>query len=239
MITEHAPYAPTDGVITVLNRYRDTGLGGQKITTDLIKRLAIGATVADRVVDTLRVLDLIDDEGTPTDAFVAFKQAHEDSYRDVFKGVLLDAYSPVFAVTGQDLSEKRPADIEHAFRSYRPESLRKRMVTLFLGLCQYAGLIDQAPVRPRGPRPGASATPKKSSVGATSKRASRQTRNGDQNRGPEGPGVIFGVSEEDIAALSEDEFDTVWSALGTVARARARASQAPTSPRAEEGVDEN
>jgi hypothetical protein len=46
-------------------------------------------------------------------------------------------------------------------------------------------------------------------------------------------GVLFGVTEEDVATLSEDDFNAVWSALGKVARARSLAKQAraATPPR--------
>jgi hypothetical protein len=39
--------------------------------------------------------------------------------------------------------------------------------------------------------------------------------------------LLFGVTESDIAVLTEDEFADVWNALGKVARARSRASVAP------------
>lgn len=38
-------------------------------------------------------------------------------------------------------------------------------------------------------------------------------------------GVLFGVTEDDVAALDEAEFNEVWTALGKVARARARAKK--------------
>jgi hypothetical protein len=46
--------------------------------------------------------------------------------------------------------------------------------------------------------------------------------------------LLFGVTEDDIAVLSDDEFDEVWAALGKVARARSRVkklaiSSAPSS----------
>ena len=38
-------------------------------------------------------------------------------------------------------------------------------------------------------------------------------------------GLLFGVTVDDIAALPDAEFKSVWEALGKVARARARAAQ--------------
>jgi Family of unknown function (DUF5343) len=159
-ITDQAPFAPTDGVVSVLDKYRETGLGGSKITPELLQRLSIGESIAPRVVTALELLDLIDDEGRPTENFVQFKQASQDAYRDVFAQILYDAYEPVFAVTGRDLTGKAPDEIEDAFRTFRPDSLRKRMVSLFLGLGAYAGIIDEAPGRRRGPKPGGSRAPR-------------------------------------------------------------------------------
>ena len=51
-------------------------------------------------------------------------------------------------------------------------------------------------------------------------------------------GLLFGVTEGDIAALAEDEFAEVWTALGKVARARARKSQQPAS-QISESTDES
>ena len=56
------------------------------------------------------------------------------------------------------------------------------------------------------------------------------------------PGTIFSITEDDIAALNDEEFDDIWGALGRVARARARArSSKPDTPNsaAEEAVGEN
>jgi hypothetical protein len=163
-ITDQAPYAPAAGVITVLERFRETSLGGSRVTTDLVMRLSMGEEVARRVVLSLRLLDLIDDEGQPTNNFVAFKQASSDEYQQVLRDQLYDAYAPVFAVLGKDLQTKTPAQVEDAFRKFRPDSLRKRMVTCFLGLCEYAGIVAQAPKGTPGPKRGASA-PRRNTTG--------------------------------------------------------------------------
>jgi len=42
-------------------------------------------------------------------------------------------------------------------------------------------------------------------------------------------GLLFGVTVDDIAALPDEDFQTVWEALGKVARARARSAQSSTA----------
>jgi hypothetical protein len=51
--------------------------------------------------------------------------------------------------------------------------------------------------------------------------------------------TVFGVTVEDIAALSEEDFDEVWSALGKVARARANSKrQEKESPQSDRTGEE-
>ena len=75
-----------------------------------------------------------------------------DRKMQVLADLLYDVYSQVFAVTGKNLADKTTTQIEDAFRMYRPDSLRKRMVTLFLGLCQYAGIVEDVPKGKPGPK---------------------------------------------------------------------------------------
>jgi hypothetical protein len=153
-ITDTAPYAPSAGVIKVLETYRETGLGGAPITTDLVMRLSMGNEVARRVVMSLHQLELLDAENMPTQTLVAFKHAPTDEYKQVFAAHLLDVYASVFAIVGTNLNQKTQTEIEDAFRHFKPDSLRKRMTTCFIGLCEYAGLISPATGRP-GPKIGA------------------------------------------------------------------------------------
>jgi hypothetical protein len=102
------------------------------------------------------------------------------------------------------------------------------MVILFLGLCREAGI----PVLD---------VPRDRKMQTTTKEGRPQSR---QNRGrrvqpPElyvasnqptsssgggdQAGIAFGVTDSDLAALNDTEFQTVWDALGTVMRARAKA----------------
>lgn len=151
-ITTVAPVAPTDGVVKVLDTFRDTGLGGGAITTEILGRLGMGVEIARRVLQTLRLLDYLEEDGQPTPEFIAFRQAGTAEYRQVLADHLFETYAPVFAITGKNLEDKTSTEIEDAFRSYSPASLRKRMVTLFLGLCQYAGIAENVPTRKPGPK---------------------------------------------------------------------------------------
>lgn len=146
-ITEQAPYAPTASVVKALDTYRETGLGGGPITPPLLARLSMGEEIARRVALSLKLLGLIDDDGQATPSLLKFKQAGSSEYKPLLAEILYEVYDPVFAVIGRDPSKKSPHEIEDAFRAFRPDSLRKRMVTLFLGLCEYAEIIEASPAR--------------------------------------------------------------------------------------------
>jgi hypothetical protein len=218
-IDAHAPYAPFGAVEKVLETYRDTGLGGRAITPELLVSLSVGGSIAPRVVHTLRVLDLIDDNGRATDKLDAFKKAPHDSYHEVLADVVRDAYEPVFALTGMNLNEKTSAQIEDAFRNFKPDSLRPRMVTLFINLCEYVGLMDRPPARTTASR---STEPRQ----PTSRKPSRAISRPPRQEPPPVRDSVFNITDADLATLSDDDFEAVWAALGTLARSRARAKSA-------------
>jgi hypothetical protein len=51
-------------------------------------------------------------------------------------------------------------------------------------------------------------------------------------------GQLFAISDADVAELTDEEFATVWDALGKVARARARRAAAPASGSGEVRAEE-
>jgi hypothetical protein len=163
-----APYAPLRAVTGALDAYRDNGLA---ITAANLGRIGVQESIQPRTLQTFRILGLLDDEGNPTQALQDFKQASSDKYRERLAETLRAAYAPIFAVTGADPSTKSYEQVTDAFRTYSPDSLRDRMVKLFLGLCEYSGIITQAPGRKPGPKaPRAARTPAGPAGGGAPKR---------------------------------------------------------------------
>lgn len=146
-----APYAPPSAVLEIIRRYRDAGLM-TPFTPDVLMRAGVSESLAPRTLQALQLLDLIDEEsGEPTSQFEAIRRATTDDYPGTLAETLRSAYAEVFQFV--DPTRDNQQRIEDAFREYQPAGQRRRMVTLFLGLCQEAGIIeDGPPARPPRPR---------------------------------------------------------------------------------------
>jgi hypothetical protein len=220
------PYAAASNVIAVLERCRSRNLPTE-IDDNFLRLAQIPDVVFGRVKHALRFLNLMDQHGRPTDRLRSLAGAPIDEYRQVLAGVLQEAYR-------EDFERVNPAEdpahvIVAAFQKYEPRSQTKRMVMLFLGLCREADIeVADAP-RERKMQSRASNGTKASTVNRQQRRSAgtAQVEVSAARRPAFGSSLLFGVTETDIAALSESEFEEVWTALGKVARARARKQSEP------------
>jgi Family of unknown function (DUF5343) len=170
-------YAPPRAVIGIIERWRERGVP-TPITADTLVRASVTTdSLTPRTLQTLKLLDLIDDSGQPTDEFVELRKVSSDQYKDRLAALLRVAYADVLAHV--DPTKDDYERIRDAFRVYSPPGLRDRMVTLFLGLAEYAGLISgdrakeltgrrSSKPRPNRPAParGAKSQPQPSSNGS-------------------------------------------------------------------------
>ncbi len=170
-----APYAPTHAVTGPLDAYRETGLA---INAANLGKLGITESILPRTLQAFKLLNLLDAEGNPTQALIDFKQASSETYRDRLAETLRAAYAPIFAVTGADPSQKTTTQLVDAFRTYTPDTLRPRMVRLFLGLCAYSGIIAEAPKTKSGPKTGRVTTSKSKATDPAPKAPDRSNENG-------------------------------------------------------------
>lgn len=136
------PYAPPSTVIEIVERFRTRGLS-EPFTVDVLMRAGVTESLAPRTLQALRLLDLVDDAGYSTPHLQALAKATAEEYKARFAEVIRDVYAEVFAFT--DPSMDSVERVEDAFRSYNPRGQRGRAVTLFLGLCAHAGIIEESP----------------------------------------------------------------------------------------------
>jgi hypothetical protein len=156
-----APYAPPHTITAVIEAYRNRGLA-TPFTVDVLVRAGVTESLAPRTLLSLKGLDLIDDDGNPTDQFEALRRARgEEEYKTRLQEWLRAVYADVLQFT--DPATDDADRVAEAFRGYNPAGQRTRMVTLMLGMFEYAGLVSETPKRQPSPRRPAAQRPKKAS----------------------------------------------------------------------------
>jgi hypothetical protein len=168
--------------VTVIDRFR-RGTLQTPITQDVLRRAGVHDGLVRRTLKALRLLELIDDSGRPTDQFQVLAKVRPDEYKDAFAGYLRSVYKDVFTYT--DPTHGDIDTIRNAFWGYKPQGQHDAMVRLFLGLCEYAGLIPEQKQKRERPasRPGKS----KAAAAATAPASSNRKRGGEGGEQPPMP----------------------------------------------------
>jgi hypothetical protein len=141
-----APYAPPATVIEFVNAYRERTIP-TPITGAVLERVGVNASLVPRVTQTLRLLDLLTEENHPTPQLEDLRKAPGSEFQERFAGLLRAAYADIFQYV--DPSSDPLEKVTDQFRHYEPRGQIKRMVTLFLTLCEFAGILPEGSVQKR------------------------------------------------------------------------------------------
>jgi len=188
---ESMGYASAGNVKAVIGRFRDTNLP-TPLTVESIQRVGVSESLAPRTVQTFKLLGLIDDEGKPTEQFERLRRVPTPEFKPALVEVLRTAYAPVFEIV--EPAGATYQEVQDAFRTFKPEGQRDRMVALFLGMLEYAEYSDDLPSAGRGAgaisrnvTTGSAPHVRKGKSKDKPTSPSRASRNGAGESGPSGP----------------------------------------------------
>lgn len=133
-----APYAPPATIISVVDRARDRGLP-TPVTKDVLGRSGVPESLIPRTLQSLQLLELINDDGTWTQNLETLRRVPEIEFQPRLAEIIRSVYADVFQFV--DPEKDSATAVRDAFRAFTPHGQQDRMVTLFLGLCQKAGII--------------------------------------------------------------------------------------------------
>lgn len=219
-----APYTTASAAVTIMEAFRERGLPGP-INGDVLIKVGVPESLVRRTLQSLRDLELIGKNGNPTEVWTALRQTRGDEeYRARLQAWLRDVYQDI--LTYGDPSRDSLSQIQEAFRTYQPAGQRKAMAALLVGLWRYAGLPLLASENGTSAR-GPVQRPRRPQTRQPRQRQGTQVKS-DLGEYVSKSSVLFGVTNDDIGALTEEEFDEVWAALGKVARARTRQRPEPS-----------
>ncbi len=169
-----APYTSIGNMLLILGRIRKGWIPTQIDKGEMV-RVGITAGNASRTISALEYFGLINEDGKPTDTWKAIATSTTNDYPKVLEGILRNAYPSIFEIHPNP-ADATDVEIGNAFAKSEPLNQRGRMVSLFRGLCQEAGLIKGEPLtRERKP---------------TTKQAAQKvaSKNGDEKKAePEKP----------------------------------------------------
>ena len=153
-----APYASSKVMLHIITRFRDTGLP-EPLTFEGLERIGVPSTMTSPAFRALRFLGLVDEGGNRLPEFERLRRASSSEYQDTIAEIIRRSYIEVFKIVDpeQDTYER----VHDAFRGFDPANQRQKMVRLFLGLCEEAGIVPPQPKRHRTSR-----TPGKTQIDA-------------------------------------------------------------------------
>lgn len=139
-----APYAPPATVLSIIDRARDRGLPAP-VTNEVLMRAQVTESLVPRVLNSLQLLELINEDGTWTENLETLRRAPANEIQTRLTEIIRSVYADVFQYI--DPAKADRTAVRDAFRSYTPHGQQDRMVILFMGLCRRAGIVPEGATR--------------------------------------------------------------------------------------------
>ena len=155
------PYASSaGGLIKTINHLRRSF--PSEVTADTLRKLGVAPKNESYVINVLRFLGVIDEQGGKVDAKTkAFVQHKEESFAEEFEKIVRDAYAELFELRGDDAWTLDLASLIQFFRTsdHSTEIVGTRQAKTFMNLAALAGHAELPPAREtqvtrKPPRPG-------------------------------------------------------------------------------------
>jgi hypothetical protein len=141
---ESAPYTSPSAVMNIIKRFRQVGMA-KPFTVDVLTRAGVTESLAPRTLQSLQALNLLNQDGFPTEELEGLRIVPEADFQSKLADVVRGAYADIFNFVDPSTSDL--THIRDAFRTYEPQGQQPRMVALFLGLCEEAGIPCPKPIR--------------------------------------------------------------------------------------------
>src|SRR5207237_8351825 len=110
-------YAPTSAILSLVHRHRDRGLPSP-VNAEVLARAGVSDSLIPRTLQSLQALDLISEDGTPTETLEGLRLAPEAEFKDRLGQWLTAAYAD--ALQFVDPATDDEVKIRDAFRHYVP-----------------------------------------------------------------------------------------------------------------------
>lgn len=225
--SSEVPMAYTAGaaVLNVMHRYRDKGLT-VPITPEVLIRAGVSDSLVPRTMQSLQLLQLIDEAGHPTPTLKKIKSVPQADYQTTVAEWVRSVYAEVFMFVDPETDDA--IRVRDAFRSYVPHGQQTRMVALFMALCAEAGIVSAtkkneprtaarkaATGRPAPKAAAAVLTNPRASRGAAPATAFRQPSGGVPGLHPALAGLIQGIPSAE-EGWTQDERNKFYDTFGTL-----------------------
>ena len=138
------PYTSIGNMLLILNQIKK-GWVPSLVDKGEMERVGITAGNVSRTISALGYFGLTDENDKPTDTWKAIATSTSNDYPKVLEGILRNAYPSIFQLHPNP-ADATDVELDNAFAKSEPLNQRSRMVSLFRGLCQEAGLIAGDPI---------------------------------------------------------------------------------------------